>query len=130
MSSSGLVIPPDLNPVVKERTELWREFDLAIEKREKLNSLASELTGNTPPEPKVEPFTSEALPHQELAATLEHLESDFQAIREMEAEIDSCREEIWDEEARIKRNRIITRVIIVIVVLVVIYAILSGVGAF
>jgi hypothetical protein len=130
MSNSGLIIPPELHPVVKERSSLWNEFDSAIKKREKLNSLRSQIPEDVPVEPQEETFTFEALPHEELAATLKYLESDLQAIREMESEIDSCRGAIREEEIRIKRNRIATRIIIGMVVLLVIYTILSAAGVF
>jgi len=127
MSDSGLIMPSDLLDVMEKHNDIWSNFDLAIQDRNKFNSCSRQVAEIEFSTPITELFPDNILP-AELSAALGQFESELQRISKIELDIRDSQEGIRLERERIRRNRIITIVIIVVVVAVIAYAALNGMG--
>ncbi len=128
MTESGLRIPSDLMQIVEQRQALWVEYDQSVSNKGKLDDLGSRL-------PKVEvdefieqPLTTSAVPPDELRMALNLMEVELKKIGGIKKEIEQCEFGIQEEEARLRRNKIIAVVVVILVLLAIGYFILVGVG--
>lgn len=128
MTESGLRIPSDLMQIVEQRQALWLEYDQSISNKDKLNDLGSRLLKVEVNEFIEQPLTASATPPDELRMALNLMEVELKKITDIKKEIERCELGIQEEEARLRRNKIIAVVVVILVLLAIGYVILVGVG--
>lgn len=128
MADSGLRIPSDLMKIIEQRQHIWTQYDLSINNKNKLNNLGAGLPAIEIDGPIEKFSTATLIPPDQLQAAVNMLEVELKKIADSKKEIERCKESIREEEARLKRNKIITIVVVVMVLLTIGYFIIMSFG--
>lgn len=128
MADSGLRIPSDLMEIIEQRQHIWTQYDLSTNNKNKLNDLGSGLPTIEIDEPIEQFSTATLVPPAQLQVAVNMLEIELKKIADTKKEIERCKDGIREEEARLKRNKIITIVVVVLVLLAIGYFVVMSFG--
>lgn len=127
MSSTNVIIPPDINQLIAEREQVWTNFDRAQGLVEEFRKLCSQVPNVAPA--KLQLPASPNNPPAHLESVMQQIKQELMAVEKLNAEMRSCQEQI---EA-IKRNEKMTLaliaggvVVVFIIFLIVIAALVSS----
>lgn len=129
MSSTNVIIPPDINQLIAEREQVWTNFDRTQGLVEEFRKLCSQVPNVAPA--KLQLPAPPNNPPAYLESVMQQITQELMAVEKLNAEMRSCYEQI---EA-IKRNEKMTMaliaggvVVILIIFLIVIAALVSSVS--
>lgn len=122
MADSTFLIPTDIDAALKERADVWGEYDRAVGALKKIEELSGKLGGTDVSVEAAQTLTPAGLPPLEIHAALSAVEAELSAIQNAEAEIKGHEEEI----AKHKQLRTILIVVAIAVILIVILLLTRG----
>ena len=102
MSSTNVIVPPDVNQLITEREHVWSNFDRAQTLVEEFRKLCSHVPNVAPANLQLPAPPNN--PPAYLETTMQQIKQELAAVEKLNAEIRSCHEQI---EA-IKRNEKMT----------------------
>jgi hypothetical protein len=88
-----VVVPSELSALVAEREKVWTAFDMSQNLSDELNKLSSQVPQCAPAELQL-PFGSDIAPPDQLAAVLPLLKEKIETARKLNANVQSCHNEI------------------------------------
>ncbi|HEX7333178.1 MAG TPA: hypothetical protein VF290_16860 [Pyrinomonadaceae bacterium] len=130
MSSTNVIVSPEVNQLIAEREQVWTNFDRAQTLAEEFRKLCSHVPNVAAANLQL-PASSNNPPTQ-LQTTMQQIKQELAAIEQLKTEMSSCHEQI----AAIKRNEkmmiglIVGGVLIaVIIFLILVAAVASNLGS-
>lgn len=120
MAESTFVLPTDIDAALKERAEVWSDYDGAVAALRNLEQITGRF-GETRDAGPAQPLTAGNQPAQELQADLAAVQAELAAITDAEMQIQAHQAEI----AQHRKTRTTLIVIAAILVIVIILFLLS-----
>jgi hypothetical protein len=131
MSSSNVIIPPDLSKLIIEREKVWEGYERSQSMVADLNQLSGQIPDCAPAEIQMQ-FGPDSLPTAEIETILPKVKEQIAASNRLKGEVKGCHDEI---EA-IKRKEKTTIMVIVIgggvlllILIIIVVSVISSVGS-
>ena len=93
MSSSNVIVPPDLSKLIIEREKVWVDFDRSQSFAGDLNQLSTQIPDCAPAELQLQ-FPADSTPLTELETVLPMVKEKIEAANRLKAEVKGCYDEI------------------------------------
>ena len=123
MSSTNIILPPDVKPLIAEREQVWTNFDGAQNLVEEFRKLCSQVP-NVAPANLPPPATSDN-PPVHLETSMQQIKQELATIAKLNAEMNSCHQQI--EDIKRKEKTMIMLMVGGGVLLLIIFIIIVGV---
>lgn len=92
MSSTNVILPPEVNQLVAEREQVWTNFDRAQSLVEDFRKLCSHVPNVAPADLQLPASTNNPPAH--LETTMQQIKQELATVQKLNAEMSSCQQQI------------------------------------
>jgi len=129
MSSTNVIVPPDVNQLIAEREQVWTNFDRAQGLVEEFRKLCSHVPNVAPANLQLPAAPNNPPAH--LESTMQQIKQELATVQKLNAEMKSCHQQIDDIKRKEKTMIALMAggaVLVLIIFIIVIAVLVSSVS--